>query len=161
LSKVNRLDRVNILLVEQAQQTKTILLLKLVSFPWLDSIELSLPIHLRALLARQQLIIYLLLKVVMLQIASWRGSILDASFGPMVISSSRLCYDSGIALLSLWLRSLLSFFVGVIFRLLKSLDRFKVKILIFEWQVHLLKFISLGFDLDLKRHQSVVEQPIL
>lgn len=53
LSEVHRLDRVNILLVEQAQQTKVILLLELVSFPWLDSIELSLAIHLRALLARQ------------------------------------------------------------------------------------------------------------
>ena len=53
LSEVDRLDGVNILLVEQAQQTKVILLLELVSFPWLDSIELRFTIHLRALLARQ------------------------------------------------------------------------------------------------------------
>lgn len=82
----------------------------------------------------------------------------------MVICSSSCLGDDGIiALLSLWLaRSiLLAFFIGVIFGLLKSLDSLEVEILIFERQVHLFKFVRLGFDLDLKWHQSIVEQPIL
>jgi hypothetical protein len=82
----------------------------------------------------------------------------------MVICSSNCLGDDGvIALLSLRLaRSvLLAFFIGIIFRLFKSLDGLKVEILIFERQVHLFKFVRLGFDLDLKRHQSIVEQPIL
>ena len=71
--------------------------------------------------------------------------------------------DSVIAVLSLWLSrsALLPFFVLLAFRLFKSLDGLKVKILIFEWQAHLLKFVCLGFDLYLKWHQSIVEQPIL
>lgn len=71
--------------------------------------------------------------------------------------------DGVIAILSLRLsRSiLLSFFVLLAFRLLKSLDGLEVKILIFERQVHLLEFVCLGFDLHFKWHQRIVEQPIL
>lgn len=80
MSEVDCLDRVNILLVKQTQQAEVILLLELVAFPWLDSIELSLAISLRALLARQELVIHLLLAVAMLWVASHRGSIVDTSF---------------------------------------------------------------------------------
>ena len=82
----------------------------------------------------------------------------------MVICSSSCLGDDGIiALLSLWLAGsiLLTFFICIIFGLLKSLDSLEVEILIFERQVHLFKFVRLGFDLDLKWHQSIVEQPIL
>jgi hypothetical protein len=80
LSEVDRLDRVNVLLVKQTQQAKIVLFLELVAFPWLDSIELSLAIGLRALLARQELVIYLLLGEAMFRVTSHRSSIVDTSF---------------------------------------------------------------------------------
>jgi hypothetical protein len=43
----------------------------------------------------------------------------------------------------------------------KFLDAFKIKVLILIRQVHALELVFLRADLDLERHQGVVQQPVL